>query len=106
MERDEFPVWADSLGIPLMVVPFQFIALLLWSLLFLLFVKEVKALTISFQIILKVKFIFLFISIITLILFLITLFYGQYWYCIPALFWLYYYLSIGVNYNHFKEAFK
>jgi len=106
MNRDEFPKWSDSLGIPLMGVPFIFIALLIWALLHLLLVKEVKDLPISFSYIFKLSFVILFVSAIALVLILITLFFGQYWYSIPGLLWLYYYLSVGVNQHHFKATFQ
>jgi hypothetical protein len=103
MNRDEFPRWADSIGIPMIGLPFQFILLMFWSLLFLVFINEVKSFPISLSIIFKINFSILFISAITVVLILVTLFYGQYWYCIPALLWLYYYLSIGINHYHFKN---
>jgi len=98
MYRNEFPHWADSLAIPMMGVPIQFIFLLLWSSLHLLFLKNLQISSTKFKLstIKKINAWLLFISFISGLLVISSLLYGQYWYSIPGLLWIYYYLSIGI----------
>ncbi len=106
MSRNEFPRWADSLGIPLMGVPIEFIALLIWSSLHLLFIKKYKQSPISSAITLKLNPWLIFVSAVTLLLTLIFIFGGQYWYAVIGALWIYYYLSVGVNRIYFKTMAK
>lgn len=95
--RNEFPHWADSLGIPLMGVPIQFGILMLWSLAHLIFIKKITARPLLKTITFKLNLWIMFISLITALLVLLTAYYGQYWYSFPGLMWLYFYLSIGIS---------
>lgn len=102
MHRQEFPHWADSLGIPLAAAPILLIILLVWSFLHLLFLNgsEVKAQKIVF---LKARNYWLvFLSALTTLLLVICAFYGQYWYAFPGVLWLYFYLSLALV--QYKEA--
>jgi hypothetical protein len=96
--RNEFPHWADSLGIPLAGVPIQLIFLLIWSTLHLFFLKKMKISSIAFQLstLKKINFWLILISFISFLLVMLSLIDGLYWYSIPGLFWIYYYLSLGV----------
>jgi len=97
LNRNEFPYWADSLGIPLMGVPIQFGVLMLWSLAHLSLIKNISATPLLQAVSFKLNLWIMFISVITVLLVLLTAYYGQYWYSIPGLMWLYFYLSIGVS---------
>lgn len=96
-DRGEFPHWADSMGIPLMGVPIQFIILLVWSLAHLSFLRGAyqPATPLVHAVSLKSNWWLLFISAVTAILVLTSAAAGQYWYAIPGAFWLYLYLSLG-----------
>ena len=99
LERGEFPHWADSIGIPLMGVPVIFIALLFWSLFNLIFLYEtqIKARKITYDMIKKINIWFKIVSIISLLLVIDSMLLGQYWYGIPGILWIYYYMSLGIN---------
>ncbi|HHH53237.1 MAG TPA: hypothetical protein ENK91_06230 [Bacteroidetes bacterium] len=98
MFRNEFPHWADSLGIPLAGVPFQFIILLIWSSLHLLFLRKKKISSVIFKVsnLKQINLWLIIISIFSFILVILELTGGHYWYAIPGLFWIYYYLSLGI----------
>lgn len=95
--RGEFPHWADSMGIPLMGTPVLFIVLLVWSLAHLSFLRSgycpstPLVLAVSF----KSNWWLLFVSAVTTVLVLSCVAFGQYWYAIPGVLWLYLYLSLG-----------
>lgn len=95
--RGEFPHWADSLGIPLMGVPIQFIVLLAWSLAHLSFLRGTyqPSTPLVHAISLKSNWWLLSVSVVTAILVLASAAEGQYWYAIPGALWLYLYLSLG-----------
>jgi len=96
MYRQEFPHWADSLGIPLAGAPIQLIILLAWSFLHLFFLKgmEIESQHITFS--KSHNYWLVFLSFITFILVCMCIFYGQYWYALPGILWLYFYLSLAV----------
>lgn len=95
--RGEFPHWADSMGIPLMGVPIQFIVLLVWSLAHLSFLRGAyqPSTPLVHAVSLKSNWWLLLISAVTAILVLASAGAGQYWYAIPGALWLYLYLSLG-----------
>lgn len=95
--RGEFPHWADSLGIPLMGVPIQFIILLVWSLAHLGFLRGAyqPSTPLVHAVSRKANWWLLFISTVTGLLVLASATTGQYWYAIPGALWLYFYLSLG-----------
>ena len=95
MVRQDFPHWADSLGIPLAGVPIQLFILLFWSVVHLLFLRGSK---ISSQKVAPSKaynFWLIFLSIITALLVFLCALYGQYWYAFPGVLWMYFYLSLA-----------
>ena len=97
MLRTEFPHWADSFGIPLMGVPIQLTILLTWSLAHLGLAKESRSLPISTAFTLKLNPWLIFVTTVTIILTILAALEGIYWYAIPGVLWLYYYVSLGVN---------
>ncbi len=98
MDRIEFPWWADTLAIPLSGIPIDLIILLIWSFTHLIFInnKEISAVKFQLSKIKKINYWLLIISSITTIIVILTLLDGLYWYGIPGLLWIYYYLSIGL----------
>jgi hypothetical protein len=95
-DRGEFPHWADSMGIPLMGVPFVLMILFLWSAVHLVFLKaNYQPAPLILAISLKSNWWLLSISIITLILAVSSALFGHYWYAITDIFWLYFYLSLA-----------
>lgn len=96
-ERGEFPHWADSMSIPLMGVPIQLIALLVWSLAHLSFLRGGyrPSTPLMRAVSLKSNWWLLFVSSATALLALLFAALGQFWYAIPGLLWLYLYLSLG-----------
>ncbi|WP_035383459.1 hypothetical protein [Ferriphaselus sp. R-1] len=103
--RGEFPHWADSMGIPLMGVPIQFIILLVWSLAHLSFLRGTSqpSTPLVYAVSLKSNWWLLFISALTAILVLTSAAAGQYWYAIPGVLWLYLYLSLGAVHRAAKD---
>ena len=95
--RNEFPYWADSLGIPLAGVPVILIVLFVWSVAHLIFAKNVTVQPLVSAISIKLNPWLMFVSGATFLIVLLSLWHGQYWYAFPGTLWLYYYLSIGVN---------
>lgn len=96
MDREEFPHWADSLGIPLMGVPVQFIFLLAISLLHLLIIKRSAhySIPLSMAFSLKSNLWLLVLPVISFLASILVISNGQYWYAIPGLFWTYFFVSI------------
>lgn len=96
--RGEFPPWADSLGIPLMGVPIQWVALTLWALIHLIFLlgySSGKPLTLALSI--KANWWLLFVSFLSALLIAWCIVFGSYWYAIPGLMWLYFYLALAAG---------
>jgi len=96
-DRGEFPHWADSMAIPLMGVPIQFAILLVWSFAHLAFLRGVynSSISLTHAISLKANWWLLFVSSITAVLMFLAAAAGQYWYAVPGVLWLYFYLSLG-----------
>jgi hypothetical protein len=96
VSRGSAPVWADSVGIPLMVVPTQLMVLLAWA--------GINSLGLAgkFQsggTIFPIKtnginYWYAFFSAITTIIIGLTIATGYFWQIIPGLLWLYFYLSL------------
>jgi hypothetical protein len=95
--RDEYPHWADSLGIPLMSVPVQLVFLLLWAVAHLGFLRSTYAPEIPLALALsrKSNLWLLLVSSITAVLGALFVAEGAYWYAIPSTIWLYFYLSLA-----------
>lgn len=97
--RGEFPHWADSLGIPLMGAPVLLVILLVWAF------GNMGFLYGKFQVGMPIRNAFqwrrnwwlLINAGFWLLAAVLTGMYGQYWYAIPAVAWLYFFLSIGVS---------
>ena len=97
VDRGEFPHWADSMGIPLMGVPIQFILLAGWSMAHLNFLRGIYQPSVPLvqAISPKSNWWLLLVSAITALLTVFCLALGQYWYAVPGVLWLYLYLSLG-----------
>jgi len=95
MYRQEFPYWADSLGIPLAGAPVQLFLLLVWSLFHLIFLKGAEVNSYKIALSKSHNYWLIFLSLLTTLLLAICAFYGQYWYALPCALWLYFYLSLA-----------
>jgi len=95
-DRGEFPHWADSMGIPLMGAPVLLVLLLVWTFAHLCFLLHIDYFSTSLiqAFSLKANWWLLFIAALTALLVLLCTAFGQYWYAIPGVLWLYLYLSI------------
>ena len=95
--RGEFPHWADSMGIPLMGVPVLFIVLLVWAAAHLGFLRRAyqPATPLALAVSLKANWWLLCVSAGTAVLVVASVLVGQYWYAMPEVLWLYFYLSLG-----------
>jgi hypothetical protein len=95
--RGEFPHWADSMGIPLMSAPVLLIGLLFWVVGHFGFLHGdyppmAKIERESFY---KTNIWLKFVSAVAVLLTLLFFALGQYWYAIPSLVWVYFYLSLA-----------
>ncbi len=95
--RGEFPHWADTLAIPLMGVPFILISLLVWVVVHLGFLYGAYPTTanIDRESFTKTNFWLKFVIVVAVLLVISTFALGQYWYGIPSLGWVYFYLSLA-----------
>lgn len=96
--RNEFPHWADSMAIPLMGVPVLLILLLAWSGAHLAFLRgtyqsEFLSQALSSQ----ANWWLLAVASITAVLAALSAAVGQYWYTIPGVVWLYFYISLAAS---------
>jgi hypothetical protein len=94
--RDEFPHWADSLGIPLMGVPVQLGFLLMWAIAHMSLSRGCNQLGTPLARA-RLRWADTWLILVagaTLLMVISCLFFGQYWYAIPAMLWLYFYLSL------------
>lgn len=95
-ERQEFPHWADSMGIPLMGAPVLLVILLAWSGAHLAFLRSPYRPALLFQAAsLKANWWLLSLAAISAVLVLFCVSVGQYWYAIPGTVWLYFYVSLA-----------
>lgn len=99
MTRDEFPSWADSLGIPIMGVPIQFVILLLWAMAHLGFLKSgyLGRTPLKYALSRHANWWLLFVSSVTLLLTALLVVEGGYLYAVPGCVWLYFYLSLAAG---------
>jgi hypothetical protein len=105
-ERQEFPRWADSMGIPLMGAPVLLVILLGWSGAHLALLRSpYRPALLSRAASLKANWWLLSIAAITAALVLLCVSVGQYWYAVPGTVWLYFYLSLAAarRSNHDAE---
>ena len=97
-ERGEFPHWADSMGIPLMGVPVTLVFLLVWSGAHLAFLpSSYQSAPLAFALSRKSNWWLLSVAAITALLVVMCASVGQYWYAIPGVFWLYFYISLAAS---------
>ncbi len=96
-DRGEFPHWADSMAIPLMGVPVLLVVLLVWSAAHLGFLRRdyQPATSLALAVSLKANWWLLFVSAVTALFVVACASSGEYWYAIPGVLWLYFYLSLG-----------
>lgn len=107
-DRGELPHWADSMGIPLIDMPFLFIVLLIWACGHLLFLRgSYRPAPLSLAISTRSNLWLLAVSASTVFLVVISMAVGQYWYAIPGCIWLYFYasLSASLKANEMAEHF-
>lgn len=108
LDRGEFPHWADSMGIPVIGMPFLFIVLLIWACGHLLFLRDsYRPAPLSLAISNRSNWWLLAVSASTVSLVVISVAVGQYWYAIPGCIWLYFYasLSASLKANEMAEHF-
>jgi hypothetical protein len=103
--RGEFPHWADSMSIPLMGVPILLLVMLVWAGAHLAFVRgnynsEPLSLAWSRQ----ANWWLLAVSTITTVLVVLSATVGQYWYAVPGVVWLYFYISLAASRRSTKAA--
>lgn len=103
MNRDGFPHWADSLGIPLMGVPFLIFLSLTWvGINSLGILNYFKSNVLIFPIRLhKLNIWYLTILFITVAFTLFAIIDGYFWQVLPGFLWIYFYASIMIG---IKEA--
>lgn len=95
-ERGEFPHWGDSMGIPLMGVPFLLLIMLLWSWAHLsLLPSAYRPVHLSLAVSRQAHWWLLLVATVTVLLIVIFLACGQYWYAVPGMGWLYLYFSLA-----------
>ena len=96
--RGEFPHWADSMGIPLIGVPVLLAVLLVWSGAQLAFLRgSYQSAPLALAMSRRSNWWLLSISAITVALVALCASVGQYWYAIPGVVWLYFYLSLAAT---------
>lgn len=96
MIRGGFPYWADSIAIPLMGTPFLFILSLVWGMLNLLgitnnFKTGVFIFSFRFN---NLNYWYLIVIILTILINILTIIDGDFWYLPSGFLWLYFYISI------------
>jgi hypothetical protein len=97
-ERGEFPHWADSIGIPLMGTPVLLVVLLVWSVAHFAFLRRTyKSAPLSQAVSEKANKWLLFVAALTAVLIALQASLGQYWYAMPGIAWLYFYLSLAAS---------
>ncbi|WP_445359745.1 hypothetical protein ACJJIL_11515 [Microbulbifer sp. EKSA005] len=94
--RGSYPWWADSIGIPLMSIPFLAIILFGWALLNLLAMngKFKVGGIISFKKIKGSNYFYLFLLVITAVIVALCVAEAYFWMVLPSLLWLYFYASL------------
>lgn len=94
--RGEFPYWADSMGIPLMGVPMLLFGLLVWAGVHLAFLRGTyRSVPLAQAMSRRSNWWLLAVSLLTFMLVFLCASFGQYWYAIPSVTWLYFYTSLA-----------
>ena len=97
-ERGEFPHWADSMAIPFMGAPVLLIVLLAWSCTHLAFAQwPYHSQLLSHALVRQANWWLLAVAAITAVLAAWSAALGQYWYAIPGVIWLYFYMSLAAS---------
>lgn len=94
--REDVPSWADSIGLPLSVVPALLVVSIIWAVLNLLglrgaFIAGAKFNDITLR---QINWWYGFLILVTTPLILLCLYEGDFWLLASGLLWLYFYLSI------------
>ena len=94
--RGSFPMWADSMGIPLMAVPVMFMALLVWVAINSIgmigkFNRKVSVFPLNIK---NINYWYAFFLFITTIVIIFTTASGYFWQIFPSFLWAYFYLTI------------
>ncbi len=97
LQRQEFPYWADSIGIPLQGVPLILAASAGWSVAHVACVGAGRSVPMTVANVRKMNRWFLFLAFVGFVMVLPTVPFGQYWYGIPMALWVYFYLSLGLS---------
>lgn len=101
--RDEYPHWADSMGIPMMYAAYSIIPYLAWALLHLLFNigPYQGGVSLSHAVTGKnpYRLWLLTVSFLAGALLIYCTALGQYWYAVPSAVWIYYYLSLAAGHS-------
>jgi hypothetical protein len=96
--RGEFPHWADSMSIPLMGAPALLLVFLAWSGAHLAFLRGTyRSERLSYALSPQANWWLLTIAAITALLVALSAALGQYWFAIPGVVWLYFYLSLAAS---------
>ncbi len=100
-EREEYPYWADSIGIELILAPPLFTIEFLWSLTHLLALGRIDHPSTSLRLAFSFRTCWWFLLLATncAVTAILGLAFGCYWFAIPNLCWLYYYLSLSAVYR-------
>ena len=105
--RDRYPPWADSLGIPLMSVPFLFWTFLGWFAVNLIGFKKPFRTSVSIQEfkIRSTNYWYLALTVLTAIITLTLMYEGDFWWTAAGIMWIYFYLSLllGRQKKEFKD---
>ncbi len=97
-KRGEFPHWADSMGIPLLGSPVLLLIILLWSWAHLsLLPSAYQPARLSLAVSRRTHWWLLIVAAVTALLLVLCLASGQYWYALPGMGWLYFYLSLAAS---------
>jgi len=103
--RGEFPHWADSMAIPLMGVPVLLLLLLVWSGAHLAFLRgPYHSELLSHALSRQANWWLLAVAAITAVLAAFSAAVGQYWYAIPGVVWLYFYISLAASRRSTHDA--
>lgn len=94
--RGSFPWWADSMGIPLMGVPFFAFIFIGWAALNLLAMngKFKAGAVISFRQIEGLNYFYLLLFVVTALIVVLCAVEAYFWMVLPGVFWLYFYASL------------
>ena len=94
--RGAYPWWADSMGIPLMGVPFLALIYLGWSALNLLGMNGnfIPGAVISFRKVKGSNYFYLFLIVVSILLTGICVAEAYFWMVLPGILWVYFYASL------------